>query len=99
MDALVYAVPLVPIAGFVIGARRAWKLSWIGAVAAAYFEARQIDVEGSWGSFATGHDDWSHWLMEVAVFCAVAFYGCFLFGLAWAHSRQQDRAAEAGDDS
>ena len=97
MGVLIYAVPLVPIVGFVLGLRRAWRLSWLGLLAAAWFEAEQRRVEGHWGSFATGPDDWSNWLMEVAIFCAVSFYLAFLFGLAWAYSREQDRAAERGE--
>jgi hypothetical protein len=87
---------LAPILGFALGLRRAWKWAWIGALGAALIEADQIQVEGSWGSFATGQD-FSNWLMDAAIFCAVAFYSCFLFGAAWAYSRQQDKAAERGD--
>ena len=89
---------LAPIVGFVLGLRRAWRWAWIGALGAALIEVEQIQVEGSWGSFATGQD-FSNWLMDVAIFCAVGFYSGFLIGHAWAYSRQQDKATERGSAS
>jgi hypothetical protein len=79
-SAVIFGVILPPIVGFVIGRRQAFGWIWLGIVTAGLIEVMQVHVEGSVGTWASGQD-WHSWLMNVAVWCAISFYGSLAFGV------------------